>query len=73
LGFIGAKGVIESYCEKKLGVVVPPAILATWEAEIWRIAAGGQPRQKVLRLHFNEYLGVVVHTCHPSYGEGEYK
>jgi hypothetical protein len=27
-----------------------PVILATWEAEIWRITVGGQPRQIVREI-----------------------
>jgi hypothetical protein len=35
--------------KKKLTPVNP----ATWEAEIGRIEVGGQPGQKVIRLHLN--------------------
>jgi hypothetical protein len=37
-------------------------ILATWEAEIGRIVAPGQPGQKVLETppHLNKWLGTVA-------------
>jgi hypothetical protein len=28
-----------------------PIILAIWEAEIWRVMVGGQPRQKVSKIN----------------------
>jgi hypothetical protein len=42
-------------------------ILATWEAEIGRVAGLDKPRQNVRRLHLNQQLGVVDHTCHPKF------
>jgi hypothetical protein len=51
-----------------------PVIPATWEAEIKRIVVSRKPRQKSSQdpsLN-REKLGVVVHTCHPSY-DGKYK
>jgi hypothetical protein len=42
-------------------------ILATLEAEIRKIAVGGQSRQKVCKTSSQTIkTGVVVHTCHPS-------
>jgi pyruvate dehydrogenase complex dehydrogenase (E1) component len=46
-----------------------PAILATLEAEIKRIAVWGQHGQKVQKTSFNEKLGVEVHAS--NYG-GKY-
>jgi hypothetical protein len=48
-----------------------PVILATWEAEIGRIAIQG-PLQKVSRTHLNHWLVMMAHACHPQlYGEAE--
>jgi hypothetical protein len=44
-----------------------PVILATQEVETVRITVQGQPRQKFVRPHFNQWLVIVVHFCHPSY------
>jgi hypothetical protein len=46
-----------------------PIILATWEAEIGKIAVLGQPGKKMfVRFQLNEKkLGVVACTCHPTY------
>jgi hypothetical protein len=46
-----------------------PIILATQEAEIRRIVVRGHPRQKVSKTHLNQWLGMVVHACHPRYIE----
>jgi hypothetical protein len=40
-------------------------IPATWKVEIKKIEVQDSP--KLLRSHFNHYLGMVVHACHPSY------
>jgi hypothetical protein len=39
-----------------------PVFLATWEAEIVRIMVQGETQSQPM-------LGVVVHTCHPSYSK----
>jgi hypothetical protein len=46
-----------------------PVILATWEMAIRRIVVGGQPGQKICEapISANKKLGMVTHTCHPSY------
>jgi hypothetical protein len=51
-----------------------PVILATWEDEIRRIKYNASPGKEVLQnpVPMKKKLGVVVCTCHPSYG-GKYK
>jgi hypothetical protein len=43
-----------------------PIILATWEAEIGRMAVGGQPGQIVPKTRSQPGLSVVVCICHPQ-------
>jgi hypothetical protein len=42
-------------------------ISATLEAEIGRVASGGQPGQKVRNPVSVNKVGVVACTCYPSY------
>jgi hypothetical protein len=47
-------------------------MIATQEVEIRRQRSGGlrfkvSLGKKFTRSHFNQWLGVVVGTCHPSY------
>jgi hypothetical protein len=55
--------------KKQIGESGNPT-LATWEAEIRRITVQGQPRQIVHKTPSQQKkkLGMVVSTCHPSYG-----
>jgi hypothetical protein len=48
-------------------------IPAIQEADIRRIVVSGHPGEKkknLLRPHFNQYLGMMVYTCHPRYVPG---
>jgi hypothetical protein len=47
-----------------------PIILASWEAEIRRLEARGQPRQKVSETSSELISWVWVHACDPSYTGG---
>jgi hypothetical protein len=62
-----------------------PVILATSEAEIWRIteinskvkqasqAISKQTKKTIIKPHFNgKNLSVMAHTCHPKYS-GKYR
>jgi hypothetical protein len=45
-------------------------MLATWEADIKKIAVPGQPHKKFAKCHLNgKNVGQVACTYHPSYGE----
>jgi hypothetical protein len=43
------------------------AILANWQVVIRRIGVQGQPGTSFVTLHFNQHLGLVMSTHHPSY------
>jgi hypothetical protein len=46
-----------------------PIIPPRWEAEIGRIVASGQYREKNLSANFNrKKMRMVVHACHPNKG-----
>jgi hypothetical protein len=42
-------------------------ILAIWEAEVGRIFIQGQSREKFIRPHLNQQLGLVTCIFHSSY------
>jgi hypothetical protein len=43
-----------------------PIILATWETKIGRIVVEGLPGKTFARPNLNQWLGAVVHSCHPK-------
>jgi hypothetical protein len=45
-------------------------IPATWEVEIERIIVQGQAKKIWETQSQQKMLGVLVHTCHPSYMDG---
>jgi hypothetical protein len=56
---------------RQLSVEAHAIILETWEVKIRRTEVRGQPRpkqnKKFMRPHLKQWLGTVVHICHPGY------
>jgi hypothetical protein len=47
-----------------------PVISATWEAEVEGLQFETSPSKKLAKTHFSNKLGVVAHSCNPSYAGG---
>jgi predicted RNase H-like nuclease len=46
-----------------------PVILNSWQVEIKRVVVQAQSGQRPHETHLNQWVGMLVHGCQPSYVE----